>query len=203
VDDHLDARRRVAGSYDVRAGSVELALRRLLPPQRGKSSTERLMGIAGKALDDGSRALKPPLSPQEREDAHQHLLEVGVKSIDRYDPSRDRGHLTVPLDERFGGYAYFRMRFGLVDWLRANRGDRRRVTQMSVEPSSHLEGLGGDEQSPWSALVEEDFSGRVASHLKVERYKAVADASGMSLGEWAIARLDVVMEFEEDWWGIR
>jgi hypothetical protein len=207
-----DVRSRVGAAYDLRAGSVELVLRMLLPPEKGRSSTERLMALAGRALADGTRTVRPKLKPPEREDLESHLFEVGVRCVTVYDPSLDSGTGSVPLDRRFASFCYIRMRMRLVDWLRENRGDTRPGrSRIEEEPSSHSVLADPDRQANDPAhddgvvsgahpeLVEEDFVERLVSRTTVERWSVLASSAGMTMTDWAVDRLNAVADMESSW----
>jgi len=201
-------RDKVGGGYDTRAGSVELALRQWLPATKEKTSTERLMAIAGRALADGTKDLRPKLKSHEREDLEAHLYEVGVRCVYQYDPDLDTGTGTVRKDVRFGRFAYVRMRHRLTDWLRDNRGDfrpGRHWKRVLEDPSSHRADFIGPEPIGKDAddgdvrpalLVEPDFVDDLASRGVVSHWSEVAARSGMSTTEWAIDRLNTMADIE-------
>lgn len=190
-------RDKVGGGYDTRAGSVELALRQWLPATRDKTSTERLMAIAGRAMADGTKDVRPKLKAQEREDLEAHLYEVGVRCVYQYDPALDTGTGTVRKDVRFGRFVYVRMRQRLTDWLRTNRGDFRPGRQWKrvlEDPSSDiLDNLTDELQAK---VVEPDFADDLASRSTVSHWSEVAARSGMSTTEWAIDRLNTMADIE-------
>lgn len=192
----LECHRRQA-RREAEGGSVEIVLSLLLPATQHRSSPERLVAIAGRALADGTRSLRPKLKPFEKEDLESHLYEVGVECVTKYDPSRDNGSLTVPLDRRFSSFAYIRMRMRTVDWLRVNRGytrpGRARVEEIPSGNMSADDPAGGD------PLREPDFSDRLVSRTVVEKWRVVATASQMTMTEWAVDRLNMIADWEAAW----
>ena len=65
------------------------------------------------------------LLPEERNDARSTLVVAGLRAALKYDAALDAGTGSVPLEVRFGRFAYLRMRQALIDWERKTFGDRR------------------------------------------------------------------------------
>jgi hypothetical protein len=153
---------------------------RLLPPTASKTSAQRLWAIAGRALADGAKTLKPALTRSERDDLESYLLLSGLRSVTLYDETKDAGTGTVPLDVRFGRFAYMRMRLAVIDWLRANRrADRNgKLRPVTVQVDPFVEALDdssvpsrGAAFSDDPLVVEDDGMDRLQSHSTVDRWR--------------------------------
>ena len=183
----------------------------LLPPRNGRSSVQRLFALAGKAMADGQRNLRPKLRADEREELEAQLLLVGVRCVGIYDETLDRGTGSVPLEVRFGRFAYLRMRLAVVDWLRENRGYSRAGRArppVEVSVNGFLDGRKTTDGAFASAdtdpfLEDADLQERIVSSHAVARWRRAAEKMGMSSTEWLVelanVQADIVLMEEEVW----
>lgn len=173
---------------------AQRALEQLLPPKNGRRSEDRLRAIAGKALADAQRGvrLRGPVGPaslidelteHQAEEALGHLLEAGLKAALEYDPAKDTGANSKPLDVRFSAFAYYRMRQRFIDWYRRNihdsrpgRSDRRTVSL--------------DERTDNQNEASPDFTDLVASDDRIQRWTSAAQLLGFDLNSWILSTLD-------------
>lgn len=175
------------GRWDCADGHLHGRLGRLLPPTEKRSSVDRLDAIAGRAYTDGSRTVKPRLRKHEAEDCRAHLIETGLRAVLVYDEELDRSD-TVPLEVRFGRFAYLRMRRALVDWVRKNRTDLRvanPVVEFQTDPDDLDEVVG-----------EFDFVERLVAARRVERWVEAATRGGLSTTEWLVGLADAAADLE-------
>lgn len=170
-------------------------LEHYLPAQKGRTPADRLFAIAGKALKDGAprieQRIQTKLLPDERYDAHSHLTLIGLKCVQAYNPDLDRGTGTVPIDIRFGRFAYLRMRLALIDWERKHLGDQRpgRTRHPSFVPLTGR--ASGEEIDPdYDTADGLDVHDHIASRDQAERWKAQAASEGLTLTTWVAKTLD-------------
>jgi hypothetical protein len=174
-----------------RNGSQNAAelLRVYLPDKEGRSPAERLQAIAGRALTDGTlrieRRLHTKLLPEERNDARATLVYAGLRCALVYDPTLDKGTGSVPLDVRFGRFAYLRMRLALIDWERKTFGDRR--PGRTRHPEIHELVDYNDELDAASSSALEELH---ANRAQVEAWSRCSAFEGKNLSTWIIDTLD-------------
>lgn len=196
-----DLRHNLANSNTTSAGSAELALRRYLPPRNGKTSAEQLKAITWQAVDASSRAIRPPLTYLEREEAHAQLLEIAVRCIIEYDPTRDTNSTNVPLNIRFTAFAITRMRQRFIDWLRTTRGDTRpgRTQRQTTPIDPYLDDRTDRptrQDHHADAFTEPDFADHAASRIRIERWQQAADLAGIHVREFVLLAADTTAD---DW----
>ena len=73
------------------------------------------------------------LLPEERNDARSTLVVAGLRAALKYDAALDAGTGSVPLEVRFGRFAYLRMRQALIDWERKTLGSQAWTTKHPKE----------------------------------------------------------------------
>jgi hypothetical protein len=164
-------------------------LRRYLPERDGRTPGERLQAIAGRAFIDGcpriERRLHTTLLPEERHDARSTLVYVGLKCALTYDSTLDRGTGVVPLEIRFGRFAYMRMRLALIDWERKTFGDRRPGRTRHPEMLELVDY--NDELDAGAGLGLEELN---ANRAQLAQWVRASGYEGKTLSTWIVDTLD-------------
>lgn len=106
------------------------ALELYLPAREGRSSAERVQAITGRAWANGLPRIEThlgrPLYADERDDSKSACMLAAVRAAVTYDETRDVGTAKgIPIDIRFGRFAYLKASLALIDWDRKTFGDRR------------------------------------------------------------------------------
>lgn len=174
-------------------------LHRYLPPKNDRTPAERLYAIAGRALADARRHV-PELTPAQAEDALGQLLQVGIEAASEYDPAKDNGTTAgVPIDIRFGRFAYLRMRQRFIDWHRREihdprpgKSDRRTVPLGHAIRGHHRSsrGPGGIHNDHDVPDMAPEFTDLVASQDRIQRWNQAATHLGFDLTNWILNTLD-------------
>lgn len=165
----------------------------------------QLERLAQKALTDRLRERGQHLDADRRQEALEHLVDVGARWALRYDPAQANGI-------SFTTSCYRRMKPRVTDYLRARHGDERRGTPLHQVPAGDRADFIGD----GSRLDEETFEqlidhvGRSLSRRAFDTLRTVAyDVVVLGLERWRVAEKngiavgDVSELLEELGWQLR